>query len=563
MWRRAGAAFCLLLWSVFSFATCPVWSPSRAQEEVSRLQQQLAQWNEAYWKSGASDVSDDVYDRLNARLAYWQRCFSLEISFNSSIPPGGNTAHPVAHTGVRKLANKQSLQQWMAGKKDLWVQPKVDGVALTLVYRQGKLVQAISRGNGLAGEDWTAKVLAIPAIPNNVSGELANSVLQGELFLRRENHIQKQSGGLNARARVAGAMMRRDAPDLLRELDFFVWAWPDGPTTLAQRLVVLSKSGFSEVLDYSVPVNTVQDVERLRVRWFTSPLPFVTDGIIVRSGSEPQGKAWLPGHGDWVVAWKYDPIEEVASVKDIQFTVGRTGKIAVVAQLEAVQLDDKRVQRVNLGSVRRWQELDIAPGDQVSVSLAGQGIPRLNRVVWRSLIREKPVPPAPLFSSLSCFYATAECNEQFIARLVWLSSAKALGIEGLGESGWRILHKTHHFEHLFSWLALTKEQLQATPGISPVRGLKLWHRFNVVRQYPFIRWVNALGIPLPQAALNAQGISRWQELIGKTEQEWLALPGVGAERFRQIQRWLSLPEVTSLADWLTKQKVQGFTVGGE
>lgn len=85
----------------------------------------------------------------------------------------------------------------------------------------------------------------------------------------------------------------------------------------------------------------------------------------------------------------------------------------------------------------------------------------------------------------------------------------------------------------------------------------------MVRQYPFIRWVNALGIPLPQSALNAQGISLWQELTGKTEQEWLALPGVGAERVRQIQRWLSLPEVTSLADWLEKQKVRGFTVGSE
>lgn len=563
MWRKAGGVVCLLLWSVFSFATCPVWSPSRAQEEVSRLRQQLAQWNEAYWTSGASEVSDDVFDRLSARLAYWQRCFSLETSINTAVPPSGNTPHPVAHTGVRKLANKRALQQWMAGKKDLWAQPKVDGVALTLVYRNGTLVQAISRGDGLAGEDWTEKVRAIPAIPNRTRGELANSVLQGELFLRRENHIQKQSGGLNARARVAGAMMRRDAPALLRELGFFVWAWPDGPSTLAQRLVGLSMNGFSEVLDYSVPVNNAEDVERLRNRWFTSSLPFVTDGIVIRTGAEPAGKAWLPGHGEWVVAWKYDPVEEVASVKDIEFAVGRTGKIAVVAQLEPVQLDDKRVQRVNLGSVRRWQELDIAPGDQVSISLAGQGIPRLNHVVWRSLVRKKPVPPEPRFSPLSCFYATAECREQFIARLTWLSSAKALEIEGLGESSWRILHQAHHFEHLFSWLALTKEQLQTTPGISPARGLKLWHRFNVVRQQPFIRWVNALGIPLPLAALKSQGFSHWQQLIDKSEQEWRALPGVGTERVRQIMRWLGLKEVTSLVDWLAKQKIQGFTTSSE
>lgn len=82
----------------------------------------------------------------------------------------------------------------MRGQSGLWVQPKVDGVAVTLVYRQGRLVQAISRGNGLAGEDWTAVVLQIPSVPKVSDGALANSVLQGELFLLRAEHVQKQMG---------------------------------------------------------------------------------------------------------------------------------------------------------------------------------------------------------------------------------------------------------------------------------------------------------------------------------------------------------------------------------
>ncbi|PFP18709.1 ATP-dependent DNA ligase, partial [Bacillus sp. AFS073361] len=81
-----------------------------------------------------------------------------------------------------------------------------------------------------------------------------------------------------------------------------------------------------------------------------------------------------------------------------------------------------RVQRVSLGSVGRWRTLDIAPGDQVLVSLAGQGIPRLDKVVWRGGDRGKPTPPSPHFSPLTCFYASPECLEQFFARLVWLSS---------------------------------------------------------------------------------------------------------------------------------------------
>ncbi len=103
--------------------------------------------------------------------------------------------HPVAHTGVHKVAGKAELSRWMQARQHLWMQPKVDGVAVTLVYQSGKLARAISRGNGVKGEDWTAQVRSIPSVPQNLSGPLANSVLQGELFWIRENHIQRQMGG--------------------------------------------------------------------------------------------------------------------------------------------------------------------------------------------------------------------------------------------------------------------------------------------------------------------------------------------------------------------------------
>lgn len=94
MWRKAGAVICLLLWSTFTLATCPVWSPARAQEEVSRLQQQLAQWNNDYWKQGDSGVSDDVYDRLSMRLTQWQR---IDIARRQCEASGG--AYRGAQTG--------------------------------------------------------------------------------------------------------------------------------------------------------------------------------------------------------------------------------------------------------------------------------------------------------------------------------------------------------------------------------------------------------------------------------------------------------------------------------
>lgn len=176
-------------------SACPAWTQAQAEQEVSRLNQQVAGWKNDYWQRGSSEVADDVYDRLFARLVEWRRCFAIKAPVIDDLPPPrGEVRHPVAHTGVRKLAEKADVARWMRGKTDLWVQPKVDGVAVTLVYRRGRLVQAISRGDGRAGEDWTAKVRQISGVPRMTKGALANSVLQGELFLRRAGHIQKRMG---------------------------------------------------------------------------------------------------------------------------------------------------------------------------------------------------------------------------------------------------------------------------------------------------------------------------------------------------------------------------------
>ncbi|EPS6302524.1 NAD-dependent DNA ligase LigB [Escherichia coli] len=548
----------ILCWQSSVWAVCPAWSPARAQEDISRLQQQIKQWDDDYWKEGKSEVEDGVYDQLSARLTQWQRCFGSEPRDVMMPPLNGAVMHPVAHTGVRKMVDKNALSLWMRERSDLWVQPKVDGVAVTLVYRDGKLNKAISRGNGLKGEDWTQKVSLISAVPQTVSGPLANSTLQGEIFLQREGHIQQQMGGINARAKVAGLMMRQDDSDTLNSLGVFVWAWPDGPQLMTNRLKELATAGFTLTQRYTRAVKNADEVARVRNEWWKAKLPFVTDGVVVRGAKEPESRHWLPGQAEWLVAWKYQPVAQVAEVKAIQFAVGKSGKISVVASLAPVMLDDKKVQRVNIGSVRRWQEWDIAPGDQILVSLAGQGIPRIDDVVWRGAERTKPTPPENRFNSLTCYFASDVCQEQFISRLVWLGSKQVLGLDGIGEAGWRALHQTHRFEHIFSWLLLTPEQLQNTPGIAKSKSAQLWHQFNLARKQPFTRWVMAMGIPLTRAALNARDERSWSQLLFSTEQFWQQLPGTGSGRARQVIEWKENAQIKKLGSWLAAQQITGF-----
>ncbi|SQA98507.1 DNA ligase B [Cedecea neteri] len=554
-------AFIVALLSTMSTvsASCPAWTDVRTQKEIERLAHQLVIWDDAYYQQGKSLVSDAVYDDLKETLSAWRRCIKQGKEAESArMGWAGNSSHPVAHTGLKKLPDKRAVELWTAGRQNLWAQPKVDGVAITLVYQHGRLVKMLSRGDGIKGEDWTHKAAGIAAIPPQVSGPLANSVLQGELFLKRDGHIQSKAGGVNARSKVAGEMLRTGAVSDRNALGIFIWAWPDGPESLAEKGRILRDAGFLLTSEWSKPVADIDEIARLREGWFHQPLPFVTDGIVIRQEREPEAKFWQPGHGEWAIAWKYPPAEQVAVVRNVEFTVGRTGKVSVVLELEEVQLDDKRVRRVNIGSLKRWQEWDVVAGDKVKISLAGQGIPRMDEVVWRVSQRDTAIPERVAFTPVTCLYASSECAEQFIARLTWMSQKPVLDLAGVSQSTWRHLHMTTRFQHIFSWLELNKMTLSDLPGVSVKKSELLWHQFSLSRKQPFIRWVLALGMPLPRSAHDSLKNKHWQQLGGWDQSRWQALPGVGAKRARQLVDFMKHPQVVGLATFLGQQSIPGF-----
>lgn len=541
-------------------ASCPAWPDIRTHKEIERLAHQLSLWDDAYYQQGKSLVSDATYDGLKQTLSAWRRCVKQEREAESArMGAAGNLSHPVAHTGLKKLPDKRAVEQWAVGRQNLWVQPKVDGVAITLVYQHGQLVKVLSRGNGITGEDWTHKAAGINAIPLHLAGPLANSVLQGELFLKREGHIQRQDGGMNARSKVAGEMLRSGAVSDPNALGIFIWAWPDGPESLVEKGRILREAGFSLTALWSRPVANLDEIARWRERWFRQPLPFVTDGIVIRQAREPAAKLWQPGLGGWAVAWKYPPAEQFAVVRSVDFAVGRTGKVSVVLELDAAQLGDKRVRRVSIGSLKRWQEWDVIAGDKVKISLAGQGVPRLDEVVWRVSQRDSSLPEVSVSTPVSCFYASSECAAQFIARLTGMSQKSVLNLSGVSQSTWRHLHMMSRFQHIFSWLELSRVTLSDIPGMSVKKTEQLWHQFSLSRKQPFIRWVLALGMPLPRSAHGVLKDTYWQQLAGWDQSRWQTLPGVGAGRAGQLVDFMQHPQVVALATFLGQHDIPGFS----
>ncbi|MDN3520319.1 NAD-dependent DNA ligase LigB [Halomonas ramblicola] len=544
------------LFSASVLAACPDPAPSAA--EFAALAQRIAEWDEAYYRRGESPVSDDVYDQARARLDEWRDCQPAIALPEAAVPdrPGGEAAHPVPQTGLAKLPDAAAVGRWLERRDDAWIQPKVDGVAVTLVYRGGELVRAISRGDGRRGQDWTARVRRLPAVPQRLP-EAVDAVLQGELYRRLAEHVQAEAGDAGARARVTGLMARERLDDAAAaEVGLFVWDWPDGPATLRARLEGLAALGFADTVDFTHPVSDPAGVERRRDAWYRGPLPFATDGVVLRQASRPYGQAWRAEPPAWAVAWKHPPREALAEVRGVEFRVGRTGRITPLLHLLPVELEGRTIRRVGVGSLERWQALDIRPGDLVVIALAGLTIPRLESVAWRGVERPAVAAPDPRdYHALSCLRLTEGCEAQFLERLAWLSGADGLDLPGVGPGTWRALVDAGLVEGLLDWLALEGAELRQAHGVGEARAETLRQAFAAARSRPFAAWLAALG---PPPGWDAGDTPDWATLAGRTGRDWRRRSGIGEERAEALVDFFAHPELRHLAARLGELSVAGF-----
>ncbi|UII71173.1 NAD-dependent DNA ligase LigB [Pseudomonas sp. HN11] len=551
----------VLLVLLLSVLPAWVWAddcPDQARTQVSTLATQIAQWDDSYHRLGHSPVSDELYDQARQRLAQWRRCAPTPTtaSDNPLASSRGILPHPFAHTGLEKLLDEKAIGAWLETRQDVWIQPKVDGVAVTLVYRQGRLSQVISRGDGVMGHDWSASARKIPGIVQQLPDPI-DLVLQGELYWRLADHVQSISGGLGARSKVAGLMNRKHLNDTdAAGIGLFVWAWPAGPAAFNEHLANLAHWGFTDTQRYTQPINNSIEATHWRAYWYNHPLPFASDGVVLHQAQRPPAERWHVTAPYWAIAWKYPVTKALALVRNVQFKIGRTGRITPLLELEPIRLDDRQISRVSVGSLKRWQALDIRPGDQVSISLAGQVIPRLDEVILRSTTREDlSVPDPGKFHALSCWQLDPGCEEQLLARLTWLSSNQGLALPHIGGETWNVLIQAGLIAGLLDWLTLDAEELANIDGFGDRSRARILESLHSARQRPFTQWLKALGVP-PSARNNLE--SDWQTLVARDTQAWQAIDGIGPGRAAQLSAFFRDPHVQALADTLRVAGIEGF-----
>ncbi|MGJ0623291.1 NAD-dependent DNA ligase LigB [Xenorhabdus bovienii] len=537
--------------STGNMADCPVWSQEKIQREMQHLTRQMAEWDQLYRQQGISEIDDEIYDQLLETLTLWRTCLHQmsDSTFSVAVPREGKQPHPVQHTGLNKLKGIKEIHQWLQGRSAVWLQPKVDGVAVTLVYEKGRLAGLISRGNGSEGTNWMDKSPFITRIPKQIKNAPERLVLQGELFWQKDSHRQSIVGSQGARSKVAGLMMRKSSAPELGQIGIFIWGWPDGPDEMAVKLERLASMGFPVAQQYSHRILSAEDAEKRWRSYFIQPLPFATDGVVLRQETEPTGRQWRAGSNSWAIAWKYPLQQQLTAVRDVHFKIGRTGRISVLLELEKVKLDDRQVRRVNLGSVRRWKQWNVYPGDKVTVALAGHGVPKLDKVVWRIAERPDIQPPnAQDFHSLSCLVSHDSCQQQFIARLTWLG--ENLKMKGVGQGTWAALVKYGLVIHLTDWLALDIAQLTEVPNIGTKRAELIFAQFQQARLQPLSSWREAIGLPYANRFTDEMGW-QWDLLLSETGMK----NPLTAKQTAKIVAFLQHPEIKALVHVLTVHRI--------
>ncbi|MGP8033740.1 MAG: NAD-dependent DNA ligase LigA [Steroidobacteraceae bacterium] len=449
---------------------------------AAELRAQLKQHDYRYYVLDDPSLPDAEYDRLMRELRALEAAHPELVMPDSptqrvSGTPSSTFGEVVHRLPMLSLDNAFSDDEVRAfdrriherlgrqGELDYVAEPKLDGLAITLIYRHGALTQAATRGDGVTGEDVTANVRTIRSVPQRLHGRALPLIeVRGEVFMplrgfERMNARAAQRGEkvfVNPRNAAAGSLRQLDpAISAARPLDAFFYGLgelegaqlPAGQTQLLELLRELG-------LPVSPDVRTVRGVEgclgyyrELGAR--RSMLPYQIDGVVYKldSRADQERMGFVSRAPRWAVAHKFPAEEALTVVKDIEFNVGRTGALTPIARLEPVFVGGVTVSNVTLHNIDEVHRKDVRVGDTVTVRRAGDVIPELVGVILEK--RPQPAPPqvelparCPVCGSQVLKIegeAVARCTGGFTCRaqrqeaLRHFASRRALDIEGLGD----------------------------------------------------------------------------------------------------------------------------------
>ena len=573
---------------------------SAVEERVAKLRRQLEYHGHRYYVLDDPEIGDDAYDALLDELR------AIEGEHPELVTPESPTQrvgaapvsrlekvrHPQPMFSLANVRSAEELRAWIArmrshlareGIEDpefsYVAEPKIDGLAISLLYRDGVLERGATRGNGEIGEDVTHNLRTIPAIPLRIDGAPPLVEVRGEVYMSlpdftRLNERRAEQGlstFMNPRNSAAGTIRQLD-PALAAERPLSMWCYGIGATEgLAfgshwEALEWLRAHGFRVNADV-VRLESEDEVVARCLAWQErrGSLDFEIDGVVVKVDDlELQRRLGVVGRDPrWAVAWKFPPTTAVTHLREVMWNVGKFGDLHPFAALEPVRVGGVTVKLATLHNEEDLARKDIRTGDDVIVLRAGDVIPQVISPAPHAVEKpdrnppERPPAACPVCGTKTVKHGVfTKCPNRDCPDRRWQllkHFAGAMDMEGLGEKQVAVLQQAGLLRTAADFYALTKEQLLGLEGIGEVSAENLLRSIAASKERPFGTVLYAIGIEGVGYVTGrnlAQQFRSIDALLAASPEDVAATPGVGPVVAALIAGQLAEPQMRALIEAL-------------
>ncbi len=550
---------------------------------IHELREQINHANYMYHTKDQPEISDFLYDQLLKELIELETKYPEYDDPSSPSKKVGGTVidlflkheHKVPMMSLGNVFNQEELSDFydriskVVDSFSLVTELKIDGLAVSLIYEDGKLVKAATRGNGLVGEDITHNVKTIKTVPlklkENISIEVRGEIYMSHSAFKKanEDRIEEELELFaNPRNAAAGTIRQLDSKVVAkRNLSLFVYNIVDAKNyvnTQFEALQFLDRLGFMVNPFYRL-AKTLDDV-LLNINYYDTlrkTLSYDTDGVVIKvnefdlydfigvTAKSPK----------YATAYKFEAEKAETVIKGITFQVGRTGVITPVAQLEPVLISGSMVSRATLHNEDYVKGKDIRINDHVLVHKAGEIIPEVIEVILSKrtnqvpfeMIKECPVCHQKLErkeNEADYYCVNSECPGKNIFSLIHFASRVAMDIDTLGEKVVETLHDQSYLQSIEDIYLLEnyKNDLKELPGFGTKKVEKLLDAINQSKQQSFDRLIFGLGIKHVGAKVAKTLVKNFntiEKLLNVTYDDLISIPDIGPEIALSVVNYFS------------------------
>ncbi|MGI2298888.1 NAD-dependent DNA ligase LigA [Candidatus Cardinium hertigii] len=578
--------------------------PSDISKEIKRLVDLIGYYNECYFQKGISEISDYAYDQLLEQLTRLEeahphlKCSNSPTEVVGEQPSKGFEVvyHQTPMRSLAKTYSEIEVMQFVERVKkmfpnetvDFVCEPKIDGVALSILYEKGRLVRVVTRGDGEKGDDVTRHVAQCLPLPQNIRGVPSDPFeVRGEAFMSKAvfkalNRARKAKGEplwANPRNITAGTLKALDVEGVKdRQLAFYGYGLYGSSYTCPTQqaaLAVLAALGFSVPPTYKVCRNGMEIMEYVRYcAWHKKDLPVEVDGIVIKVNTlDQQDRMGTTAKSPrWAIAYKYQPESASSILEGVTFQLGRTGIVTPVAHFTPVPLAGTMVRRASLYNADALARLDLCLGDTVFIEKGGEIIPKVVGVDRAR--RHRDGQPIRFISScpacgtllhraagVVAYYCPNKqhCLPQLKGTLLHFAHRKAMDIDTLGPKTVDALLEAKLVQTAADLYTLPYDAVNGLEGFQTLSTQKLLAHIQASKTRPFDRVLFALGIQhvgetvARKLALHFRSMERLQEA---TEEELLQLPDIGEKIVQSILGYLQDPYQQTMLHALQAAGVQ-------